>query len=564
MFGSFKFSQKQVFAALLIVLGCVIAWPLIFAGFYTSHDGELHLGRIPAYAHQVFAGQFPVRWSDTLNFRYGSPIFSFMYPLPYLLASGIYGVTASAITALKITMLLTFLASGLAFYSYVYLWKKDELLAFVSAAVYLLLPYRMLTIYTRVAFGEAVAFLFPPLIMLGSLYLKRKEFKKGILVTALSVAGLILSHNAMSLIFVGPLFLWFFIAQDPGFFSLPSKLKLQTSILYLGSWLSGLLLSAFFWMPAWIEKKYTFVEQFLQDKDFHSYFLSPAQLLHQNWSLPDNAAPAFWGVTAVSIFAVSLWQLYKKRTLELAVIIGFLVLALFMTANTSAVLWENIPFLPFFQLPWRFLSLAVWATALLVPFAVKDLPYRSVVAAVIVGLLLFESFPSTQVLTKLTTPDSYFTSYPGSTTWHEEGTPIWTAGSPASFSEKEFIVDETVVVTQQDAGASQSITTPTNTATLRTYSVTATQPTTFVLQHLYFPGWKAYVNNQETPIEFQDIEHRGLMKIALPAGSNHIEFRFEKTTTRLVAELISIGGVLLLVALLGSTYLSEKMWKFKT
>lgn len=537
--------RAKIATLVLLCLGCLMAFPLLAPGFYTSHDGELHLGRIPAYAHELFSGQFPVRWSSSLSYHYGSPIFSFVYPLPYWFAAGVYQITGSSILALKLTLLLTFLASGVALYRYVFLWKKDELVAFVSAAVYLFLPYRMLNMYTRVAFGEAVAFLFPPLVMLGGLYLKRQEFSKGILLTALSVAALILSHNAMSLIFVGPLFLWFFIANDPAISTL--KNKGQTIMLYLGSWMSGLLLSAFFWFPALIEKKYTFVEKFLQDKDFHAYFLSPNQLINQAWLLPENAAPAFWGITGLLILVLSVRQLKIQKSLELSSLLAFLLLALFMTTQYSQVLWENVPFLPFFQLPWRFLSLTVWATALLIPFALNSIRFRKIFALGILLLIFMESFPSTQVLRKLEMADAAFDTYPGSTTWHEEGTPIWTAGTPTEFPTQAFVTDEFVMVTPG-----------VQTSTRKNFDIQTMQASSFVLPHFYFPGWKARLNGQEVPIEFQDMNHRGLMKVAIPTGESQLAFTFEKTNTRLFAEFVSLSGVILVIGLLGIVHYNYK------
>ncbi|MDZ7586588.1 MAG: hypothetical protein U0946_02440, partial [Patescibacteria group bacterium] len=70
------------------ILSVIVIWPLFPKGFYKSHDGELHLARIAAYSQALKQGQFPVRWAANLNYNYGYPIFNFVYPLPYLLASG--------------------------------------------------------------------------------------------------------------------------------------------------------------------------------------------------------------------------------------------------------------------------------------------------------------------------------------------------------------------------------------------------------------------------------------------------------------------------------------------
>lgn len=551
MLSSLKLSQIAKYMIALMVLGCVLAFPLFLSGFYVSHDGELQLGRIPAYARELFSGQIPVRWSDDLNYSFGTPIFSFMYPLPYLLASVVYQISGSAIFSLKTVLLLTFLGSGLAFFHYMYLWKKNALVAFVAAAVYLLLPYRMLNIFTRVALGETVAFMMPPLLMLGGLYLSRQDYKKGILLTSLSVAGLILAHNAMALIFVVPLFLWFFITSFADLQK--SKVLLKTTVFYVASWICGLLLSAFFWMPALLEKKYTMVGLFLKAKDYHEYFLSLSEVLHRTWFVSGTTAPAFWGITGFVIFGLSLYSIWgkwksKQNCLEIIAVLGFLFSALYMTTQCSSFIWDHVPFLPFFQLPWRFLSLAVWATALLVPFAFANIKYKKSLAVVIILLLLWEAFPVTQTLKKLEISDKYFDTYPQSTTWHEEGTPVWTAGSPTAYPPSDFIVAPMTKVKSVE-----------KLSTMREFVVSSREESTFVLEHFYFPGWKAFVNGQEVPIEFQDIEYRGLMKISVPAGENTVMFRFTRTKVRLLSELLTLSGFILL----GGLYILSSIKRIK-
>lgn len=553
MFASVLSSRIFKYVVSLILLACFMVYPLLLPGFYVSHDGELQLGRIPAYAHELVAGQFPIRWSSTLQYGFGSPIFSFMYPLPYWLAAGFYLISGSAIFSLKVTLLLTFMASGLLFFCYIYVWKKELLTSFVAAATYLFLPYHLLNIFTRVAFGEAVAFMMPPVIMIGGWYFAKQVYSQGIIWTTLGVAGLILAHNAMALIFVGPLFLWPFVAH---FTEVKQKrMYLKTVAYHVTSWISGLLLAAFFWLPAVLEKKYTMVDLYLKTKDFHEYFVELDKILHSTWAISNVETPAFWGFAGAIIFAFYLYSIWRKRKNGkvnfVAVTAGiFLLISLVMTTSYSLFIWENVPFLPYFQLPWRFLSLSVWATALLVPFALEAVSAKKLLAVAIIGILIVESFPITQTLRPLPMQDAFFDTYPGSTTWHEEGTPIWTAGSPSNYSELEYVVSDDAIIQNTES-----------TSILREYSIRTAQEIPFILQHFYFPGWKAYINGQEAPIEFQDIEYRGLMKVTLPAGENTLQFIFTRTKVRLLSEWLSVSGLFLAILLYFSTYVKKiKDW----
>src|SRR5690606_1012598 len=102
------------------------------------------------------------------------------------------------------------------------------------------------------------------------------------------------------------------------------------------------------------------------------YFLSPLQIVYQIWQSDPKQTPAFWGITGLFIFLIVLYKIIvQKKHVDLATkfLMFTTLFSLFMTTHFSAIIWENVPLLAFFQLPWRFLSLSVWATALLIPFA---------------------------------------------------------------------------------------------------------------------------------------------------------------------------------------------------
>ena len=79
----------------------------------------------------------------------------------------------------------------------------------------------------------------------------------------------------------------------------------------------------------------------------------------------------------------------------------------------------------------------------------------------------------------------------------------------------------------QSAGLARD---PTDTATITRYSagqidiLTQTQaPTLLLLTDVYYPGWKAYINDQQTPIYRADGIYRA---VTVPAGNNRISFSY--------------------------------------
>lgn len=76
-------------------------------------------------------------------------------------------------------------------------------------------------------------------------------------------------------------------------------------------------------------------------------------------------------------------------------------------------------------------------------------------------------------------------------------------------------------------------------------SVSASEEQALVLADTYYPGWKAYINNQETPIYKANYSFRGII---VPEGSHEIEFKYEPFWFQigLTISVLSLMGWLIL------------------
>jgi hypothetical protein len=88
-------------------------------------------------------------------------------------------------------------------------------------------------------------------------------------------------------------------------------------------------------------------------------------------------------------------------------------------------------------------------------------------------------------------------------------------------------------------------------ATLRTYTATdvsyateGTKPSLFFLSDTYYPGWKAFVDNRETPVLRTNYLFRG---VVLGPGKHVVEFRYQPLTFR-IGLVLCAGGLLALGA----------------
>jgi uncharacterized membrane protein len=253
--GSNKFSSW----ILLCILLFIPTLPLFHTGLPLTHDGSDHVARIANFYLSLSEGTLIPRWAENLNWGYGHPILMFLYPLPSYMASFFHVLGLSFVDSTKAVFGVTFILSGLT----MFLWlktfvRKDA--AFLGALLYCFAPYRFVDLYVRGAIGEHVAFMLVPLVCYFILKTSRAVDKKFLVGGAFSLALLILSHNAVSLMALPFILLYivflFFQTEHRKYFLVSSSF-----IIVL-----GFLLSAFFWVPAVLEAKYTLRSVVLKDQ----------------------------------------------------------------------------------------------------------------------------------------------------------------------------------------------------------------------------------------------------------------------------------------------------------
>ena len=84
----------------------------------------------------------------------------------------------------------------------------------------------------------------------------------------------------------------------------------------------------------------------------------------------------------------------------------------------------------------------------------------------------------------------------------------------------------------------------------RTYIIDAKTSVQMVDYTFYFPGWKAYIDDKQTMIQFQDANYRGLIEYNVPPGRHSVTLRFEDTLVRFLAKLASILSIFSFLTLL--------------
>jgi len=524
-----KFSAQLI---LIIIFGLVYLLPFYRSEFYVSHDGENIIAKSAATHKAISDFQVPPRWAGDMNYEYGTPVLSFAYPLSNYLISAFYSIGINFETAYKILIGSLFIISGTAFYLYLNLLFKKEV-SFAGAMLYMLAPYHFLDLYVRGHVGEMMAIAISPIVI----YFLEKNLAKPnfsyIIFGALFYGILILSHNILGLLLTG-VFVAYLLLFSKSFYNFFKSIPI---------FLIGLSLSSFFWIPALFEGKYINSKLFVGNY-FLDHFIKIENLIYAPWGFGANInemgglAPQIGVIPAVLVIAALFGLKFKKKRKPILFWSTILFVSLFFTNEISSPIWSKIHTLEQFQFPWRFIAIASFAAAVLGAYALS-LIKKNFLIYLIVGLMLISSIGFMQVVGFIKKPDSFYLNYPGTGAYHGESTTIWTEGDA---SEHPAFPLEIIAGRGEISDYARK-------SNIHKFKVVANSDLVIRDNTVYYPGWRALVDGQEVPIQFQDPNHRGIITFPVGKGKHDIEVKFSETTIRLFTDIVSAFTLVILLAL---------------
>lgn len=524
----------------LIIMGLIPLYPLFFPGLPLTHDGQDHVARIANFYASLSDGNIIPRWAASLNWGYGHPILMFLYPLPSYMSSLFHLIGFNFVDSLKIVFGLTYILSGV----FMYFWIRNifgEKGGVIAGMLYMFAPYRFVDLFVRGAIGEHVAFLFVPLIFYFMYKISASARKNGAynIGLALSVAGLILSHNAVTLMFLPLIGAYGIILL---MYAENRKVLLSALCFFI---LLGIGLSAFFVLPAFLEGKYTLRDIVTRGGEYRDRFVTIVSLLSPAWSFGGSDSLSkqigilqLIGVTG-SFFVIK--KLKKEKKWILTVLLASLIFSIFIMLPISDFIWRNVSILQKFQFPWRFLSVVVFCTAVLSASSVVLIKNRKssfIFTAAVCFLAVLLNSPYYKVQGYLQKPENFYTGIYDSTTDTGESAPVWSI----RFMEKrpkgyaEFINGSGSIKSQYR-----------DTAT-RKYEILVESKEARIRENtLYFPNWVVVVNGKKQEIEFQDPQNRGLITYNLPNGKSTIIIKFEDTRLRVISNAVSAISIFMIL-----------------
>src|SRR5260221_750290 len=523
------------------VLVCALSLLPMLSIFLTflmphTHDGLVHLARMAAYFKALKDGEFPVRWAGDLNYGYGMPLFNFIYQFPYWVSSVFLFLGIGLVLSFKFTLALSYILSGIFMFALAKTFFRDDKKALFITLLYQFAPFHLVELLVRGAFGEVYTYAFLPLVLLGISLLFKKTTYKSFFLIVIASSLLIISHNALSLAFFG-------ICVIFTLFFAPNK----RFALFAGSGLFlGLLLAAFYWMPALLEHKYTLGDLYMRNL-YLEHFPPIQNFFVPNFfnsaSLQTGGISVQFGIFHCFALLLALYLLVKGTTEKqvrkvILFSLGIIILSLFFMQPVSKFIWERISLLRQFQFPWRLLGVTSFATALLgvcffsLKVSKNQFIFWTFCFLITISTLFYWHHP----LGYLKLNENYYWNFPLDTTYFGETDVIWTEG-PAKSYPKERV---------SFISGNGTVTNFIKRTTTHTFTVTAQKQSRLVDKTEYFPGWRVYVNGKSVPIEFQDQNWRGQITFAVPQGVSSVKVQFGETPIRLLADVISIVALVLL------------------
>ena len=436
-----------------------------------------------------------------------------------------------------------------------YLFAKElwgDLAGLVSAVLYISSPYRFLDVYVRGSIGESLAFVFFPLIFLSLFRLKQKKLSfRYLVVGAIAIAGLIMSHNIMAMLFL-PLALAYafllFLQKGPKFF-MP----------YALFFILGLGLSCLFWLPALYDKKFIILDQ-VRVANYWEHFPSLKQLIIPSWGYgpsvfgSEDQSSYQIGLVHIAVvfsslfFLIKFWRKNDYGKIQILFFLLIFIGAFFLMLSVSLPIWKISPFLWRTQFPWRLLAMTTFASAFLGGGVVKMIKNKNkiILSCLIIALAIGLNWRYARPQFFVDRPESFYTTNEATTTVKDEYMPVWVKEKPTSRPAQKVEIVSGRGKIENLKYDSKKI----------SFTVFAEEEVKVQINTIYFPGWYLKVDNQPMA-NFEITDPKGVISFVVSSGNHQVFAYFGETEARTVADLISLGSLIIIGSLL------VKSWRRK-
>jgi hypothetical protein len=311
--------------------------------------------------------------------------------------------------------------------------------------------------------------------------------------------------------------------------------------------LLGLGLSAFFWLPALAEMKYTSVAgQINSGSDFRDHFVCLPQLWNSQWGFGGSAKGCLDGLSfkvgkehlliALAVVISLLVGLLrgKKEKMLVAAGVAIFAISVFFMLNISEPIWNVLPFFAYVQYPWRFLAFAIFGISLVVSQAAsifRPALLRWAMVILLVGVVLFVEAKRFTPQYTYSRPAADFESAQDIRFRVSKISDEYLPPAVPRPTRLQDVVRDTIPSSQLYTSKIQQMS-----DTYVKVAFQTDQATEVRINTAYFPGWQYIVNVTDTKPRVEN----GLPVITIPSDASVVQMYFRDTPVRTIANIISI------------------------
>jgi hypothetical protein len=549
-------------------------WPLFNAPFFSSHDGMLHLWRLWEFDRLWSQGLFIGRWAPDFHFAFGSPIFSYYNPLPYVIGEFFMGWGLATHNAIKLILALSMALSFAGMFLVGREWfsgSHRNRAGLLAATLYTYTPYILNDVYTRLALGECLALGLTPFLIWSLIRFRNKGDSWALPLISLFGALTILTHSLTAMLWAPFLAVFLLLPTNSanrgtGWRRALGLQPIKKHIRILGALGLGVLMAAFFLAPMLNGLENIQLENAVAphgEELFRARLVSPLSYLQLNLvhdysqdffpspDLPEHN-PHFGLVITFFVLMGIIWFLRKKGGLSarniwlLATLIG----CIYLLSPFSRDVWSYLPGLATVQFPWRLLIIISFVASLLgaslatAPWLQKDLVFLSTLAIIVVagigGLLVSTiDWQSHWTNAANVAPYERQTNNVGMTS-NAEFLPRWVT---ASIENLPWVHGDNAEGNEQD-GLPDIELLEAGPLTYR-FAIRSSAGFPLTLDQFYFPSWEATLDDSQ--VETYPAGQVGLLAIDVPPGSHELTVSHELSPATAAASVLSIGAWLIWV-----------------
>lgn len=550
--------------ALLVTMSLAIVG-LLNNSYFTIHDSQ-HIARLYLLDQAIKQGDLYPRWVGVLGFNFGYPLFNFYPPLIYYVAEFFHLIGLNLLWSLKLMIITGSFISSFGMYL---LGKRffDKRTGLLAATLHTFFFYRLITVYVRGAWAEFFAMSILPFIFLGfdSIY-KSKNIRLPFLFS-LTIGFLVVAHPLIAFptfFFLALFFIYYFINSENKWLFIKN--------VFIGIFF-GLSLSAFFWLPSFMERKYTLVDTILTHElaDYKIHFIYPFQLWFSPWGYGGSIAGPNDGMSFqlgkihifLTLFSFASFVFCSISVSHYLFLVFLLLFSLFMSLTYSQFIWDTVTYLWYLQFPWRFLAFAGIFISLIAGSSIWYLEKIIVLNAKLRNLLLnlltivlliitvYKYSPYSKPYDPKLYNEKYTTSFE-EISWRVSNTSFEFSpkgikvkktklGTTTIGLEKNDVVKESFSVISQSQKTIKVVVL-TDMFSKKEFYTESDSPFEFRLNTFNFPGWGVRIDGNE--VKINDNNEYKLITVLVPKGKHTVSFIFGNTPIRIGGNIISLFSIL--------------------